>query len=159
MSPQRTWSGSAVAKMEAYYLDWAVRGIAACLGRSVLRGESAREGLGELRTSFTNVFGHEEVRSLANVSAYTSVDCGGNNRASAMYTLPANAYGTQSSCEWIESDKLKSQNCSTKIDGLTVSASGYIAGNDRNVLGNCSGGGHGKLKLVGTYKEKILGNN
>jgi hypothetical protein len=43
--------------------------------------------------------------------------------------------------------------------GSTVKVSGSIVDLDKDFVGNCPGGGHAKLKLWETYKEKSLSLN
>lgn len=113
---------------------------------------------GDLRATLTDVFGpkpREMVQPFENLGPYTGVGCGESSPASTTYTVPTDAYEIQHRCDWIETANLKAEPCSTAVDGTTVKASGSIVGRDRDWTGNCPGGGHGRLKLSGSYKHKV----
>ena len=86
---------------------------------------------------------------------YTAVGCGESSASATTYAVPEGAYEIQSRCDWVETDGLKAQPCTTEVQGTTVRASGSIVGRDREWTGNCPGGGHGKLRLSGSYKHKV----
>jgi hypothetical protein len=110
----------------------------------------------ELKDAAVSAFGHEVVSSIDSSSAYTSVGCGTGSSASARFTIPAKAYDVQTSCQWVNTDKLKTQSCSAARDGTSLVATGSITGLDKDWLGNCPGGGHGVLALKVIYKMKVL---
>lgn len=81
-----------------------------------------------------------------------AVGCEDNNSSRVDYAVPDGAYEVQRFCEWVQVDDLKTQSCETSLSGTTVSANGNIRGRDREWTGNCPGGGHGTLRLYGSYK-------
>ena len=115
-------------------------------------------GFGELRATLSSVFGpapHEVTVPFEAVGPHAAVGCGETSPSSASVAIPNDAYEVQARCEWVETDGLKGQPCSAVVEGGTVKATGSIVGRDREWTGNCPGGGHGKLKVSGSYKRKV----
>lgn len=118
----------------------------------------ATKAWGELRQSWEQVFGpepHVVTTPFAQAGPDVSVGCAETAPSSVSFTVPADAYDIQKNCEWNPAVDVKSKPCSVSQQGQVVTASGSLVGNDRQWTGNCPGGGHGVLRVSGSYKQKV----
>jgi hypothetical protein len=86
---------------------------------------------------------------------YTSVGCEETKSGTAQFTAPANATQINPTAVWINADKIGSQSQTVTATGLTAIATGTIRGNNKNIFGDCGGGGHAELIVKGTYNLPV----
>jgi len=112
--------------------------------------------------------------SYSSRSGQVTFQCEETRNAAAVVNLPEGAREIQCNSEWIETSNTsgRSQNCT--VGGTVVSATGSITGRNREcyIVGdvvrgltfgivnrrsvcNCPGGGHGSLRVFGTYKVTV----
>ncbi len=116
---------------------------------------AATKAANDLWVTIKNIFGPEpQPQAFAPPGQYAAVGCGGSTPATVTFALPEHAYEIQHSCKWVDQSNLKAASCLPEVVGTTVRASGTIVGLDRDMIGNCKGGGHGTLTLSGSYKVK-----
>jgi len=89
--------------------------------------------------------------TFANTSGQLNVGCEQSSSTGVNWNAPDGASQLNATAVWVETSNLKSQSATALTSGLVATASGSITGLDKGFMGNCSGGGHGKLQLSGTY--------
>ena len=85
-------------------------------------------------------------------SGQVNVGCNDRQITNAVWSVPVGAQDVQAAASWENTDNAKDLSQNVSIQSNTATASGAIAGLDRNFFGNCSGGGHGELVMRGTYR-------
>jgi hypothetical protein len=88
-------------------------------------------------------------------SGQVNVGCEQGLPASANFAAPTGAVELNANCAWFNTDNLKSHTCTPAVGGLTATATGEARGRDKDWLGNCPGGGHGALRLFGSYQIPV----
>lgn len=106
-----------------------------------------------LRVSFKEVVTHTVAVTVpfSVSSGQLNVGCGDSASTSVSWTLPPGAREVNESASWQRADGLKNNAQSVVVQGMVVTATGTISGQDRQWTGNCPGGGHGELVLAGSY--------
>jgi hypothetical protein len=105
----------------------------------------------KMTASANRTFTMPEPVAFSNVSAYTSVDCERTSSTNVSWTMPAEGKQLNGTAQWIERDGGGSESAHADVSGATIIASGSINGQNKNLFGNCPGGGHGRLQVSGTY--------
>lgn len=85
-------------------------------------------------------------------SGQVNVGCNDRQPTNVIWSEPEGATEIQPSASWENIDNVKDLTQTVSVGPNVVTASGSIAGLDRNFFGNCAGGGHGELVLKGTYR-------
>lgn len=91
---------------------------------------------------------------FSNISGEIQVGCENSASTTVQWNAPDGASQITPQAMWSETSNLNGQSANAVVSGTVVSATGTISGlNKQCVLGvcNCPGGGHGKLRLFGTY--------
>ena len=96
-------------------------------------------------------------------SGQINVGCGESRGTQTVFTAPPGARNIAAIPSWENIRDVKRQDKAVAIQGTVVTATGQLAGRDREWTGNCLGGGHGELVVSGTYlvdqptsPEKVL---
>jgi hypothetical protein len=85
-------------------------------------------------------------------SGSVNVDCASKASTVATFTSPAGKTVATADAQWINLANVRSTEQHVVVAGQTVTASGSIWGFDKDWKGECKGGGHGELQILGTYK-------
>lgn len=91
---------------------------------------------------------------FSNTSGEIQVGCENSASTTVQWNAPDGASQIAPQSVWYDTDNLKGQSSNAVASGPVASATGTVSGRDKQcVLGvcNCPGGGHGKLRLFGTY--------
>jgi hypothetical protein len=96
-----------------------------------------------------------QVLAFNNSSRYVSVDCEQTAVTSVNWQAPENARISDAHAEWVEVNNVTSQTQNVVIVGASTTATGSIRGLNKQCaifsICNCPGGGHGQLRVFGTY--------
>lgn len=105
----------------------------------------------KVSASADRTFTVPEPVAFSNVSPYVSVDCERTSSTEVSWNMPDEGKQLNGSGRWVETDGVGSESAHAAVSGKTIVASGSINGRNKDWLGNCPGGGHGKLQVYGTY--------
>ena len=84
-------------------------------------------------------------------SGQVNFGCGESAHPVVTFNAPPGAREINATAQWANTNNVKGQDQRAIVTGTSVTAYGNISGLDRDWIGNCPGGGHGELLLIGTY--------
>ena len=93
-------------------------------------------------------------KTFSKKSDEVQVGCEQDNSVTIQYLFPAEASEIDCSAEWVDTSALKSKQGTCLVSGSIATATGNIRGRDKEFF-NCKGGGHGWLRMSGTYKVPV----
>jgi hypothetical protein len=107
-----------------------------------------------VQATFKGVIKHKQAVTVpfSTTSGQLNVGCGDSATTNISWNVPAGSREINAYASWERTDNLKGANQQTPpVNGMVVTATGTITGQDRQWTGNCPGGGHGELVLSGSY--------